>query len=593
MSHASNNDPSLSVATLPRKAVAISFGTKLIIARYPLSNNAPPSPFNSVLIDDNQLIRAVAFLQIPDGPLCVVTAGDGKYINVYNISSWRQNNPNAVQNSSDDEYDFDIGAENQPVSVDVSSEAAHGKSPSLAMEKEDLTNSRTWTPSYRYGPHTKRITSLATCPEGTIIFADKFGEVYRLRLSWSPSHTIEVEGDATKPAVFLLQHFSVMSTIFLSAPVPRVDPIASSEECSNVACRRLFTCDKDCRIRVSRYPETYSIEQFLWTAGTERSAVTCVTEIPYPEDEAVYHSSSTANGKVVGQRNKDFTEQFSYYVTGNYKGEVHFWAARNNLSKDSSEEPFSLICTYTASTESESLGAVVAVAYITAGVDKLGNPRHPRDTPRGVLIAYEKSPNIHFVPVYDNLGMYQLHPTPIHATRTAIGSCPAAMTVSSSSSVFVLRRNGQVVFLNLSEVAHRTGEEAEKSKMCSFNANVQVAVEEMACEMPYLEERIKAATCGPAASSAPMKSPKSGKSPSLPSTSSHQDITPISTQLESLDLFSQWRYESVDPRARRQQNEDGTKTQDSAESGDSDVENSSEPTKAAAAAPQKKQRTES
>ncbi|AIO01353.1 hypothetical protein LPMP_330600 [Leishmania panamensis] len=546
-----NDASSLSVATLPRKAVAIGFGTKLIIGRYPLGDDTTPSPHNSVMVDDGQIVRAVAFLQIPDGPLCVLSAGDKKFINVYNVSSRKQNNPNALQNSSDEDDD-----EGRTDTADLMGSEARRKSTTNAgpasFKKSQLAKAEYWKPSYQYGPHTKRITSLATCSEGTIVYADKFGEVYRIRLSWSPSHTIEVDGDATKPAVFLLQHFSTISTLYLTAPVPRIEPVAASEERSGVACRRLFTCDKDCHVRVSRYPETYVVDQFLWTHSAVQSPVTCVAEIACAEDAALYGSSYHYGASCVKRPNKSLSAPYSYYATGTHAGDVCFWAAKNNVPVESNSETFHLISTFhprAPGGQPENFGPVVGMTVLTSSIDSFGNPRHPRDCPRGVLIAYERSSEIFFVPIFDNVGTYAMHPAMVSATRTPLDARPVAMVSSNETTGFVLKRNGRVSFLHLCVVASPT---TELPKTCSFNANIPVEVQELPIRVPYLEERIKAIMCGPAAEEG-----------TAPAAAGDDKLS----ELEALDLCASWRYEAVDPRTRRQRNDEVDGDDDSSEGG--------------------------
>lgn len=559
--------PSLSIATLPRKAVVMGYGSKLIIGRYPLDDSTAPSPYNSVLVDDGQLVRAVAFLQIPDGPLCVVSAGDNKLINVYNISSWKQNNPLAINNSSSDDDEAAVHVSEVDIMDDDARRAASKEVQASATEKKALAKAEYWKPAFQYGPHTKRITSLATSPEGTIVFADKFGEVYRIRLSWSPSHTIEIDGDATKPANFLLQHFSILSTMFLTSPIPRIEPVAASEERSGVACRRLFTCDKDRHARVSRFPEAYIIDQFLWTRTATQSVVTCVAEVPYMEDAAVYDTTYNTNATRINKRNKAFNAPYSYYVTGTYAGEVHFWAAKNTVPVESNEESFHLISSFRprlAGGAPEDIGAVVGITVLTSSMDRFGFPRHPRDCPRGVLVAYERSCDVFFVPLYDNVGSYAVHPALVATTRTTLANRPAAMVSSNDATAFVLTRDGAVSFVRLCDVPPpATGAPA---KTCSFNANIHVEVKVTEVRMPYLEERVRAVMCEAAAE---------GES---------------QTALEALDLSAPWRYEAVDPRTRKHGND-----KDDSKESDSDAEEGEAPSsseKATAAGSKKKARVE-
>ncbi|KAG5495018.1 hypothetical protein JKF63_02070 [Porcisia hertigi] len=547
------DEPSLSVATLPRKAVVLGFGSRFIVGRYPLDDDATPSPHNSVVVDDGQIVRAVAFLQIPNGPLCVVSAGDGKLINVYNVSSWRENNPNAIQNSSDD--DNVKGGMDTAGFVD---DEVHSKSTvsvqSASAKRKQLAEADYWKPSYQYGPHTKRITSLATCSEGTILFADKFGEVYRIRLSWSPSHTIEVDGDATTPAKFLLQHFSIISTLYLTAPVPRIEPVAASEERSAVACRRLFTCDRENHVRVSRFPESYVIEQFLWTRGTVQSAVTCVSEIPYVEVAVVSGSSHPHSTVPVNEHNQAPNAPYSYYVTGTHGGDVHFWAAKNDVPIQSDTETFSLISTFhpcAAGGQPENFGPVLGVTVLRGDMDSFGYPRHSSDYPCGVLVAYEGCTDVFFVPIYSHTVTHTIRPAVASATRTSLDARPAAMVGSDDATAFVLKRNGRVSFIRLRDTASSvTGASTEAS---ISDTNVQAQVQQLPFQMPYLEERIRAVMCGPAAV---------GKGEAAGTEAN------VLSELEALDLCALWRYEAVNPQKRRHNNDEGDSDKESADDED-------------------------
>ncbi|GET91794.1 hypothetical protein, conserved [Leishmania tarentolae] len=555
--------PSLSVATLPHKAVVMGFGSKLIIGRYPLDDEATPSPHNSVLVDDGQIVRAVAFLHIPDGPLCVVSAGDKKFINVYNVSSWKQHNPNALQNSSDDD-----GSEVSMDTADILDDEARRKckanAQSATLKTQQPPKAEYWKPSYQYGPHTKRITSLATCPEGTIVFADKFGEVYRIRLSWSPSHTIEVDGDAMKPATFLLQHFSTISTLYLTAPVPRIEPVASSEERSGVACRRLFTCDKDRHARVSRFPETYIVEQFLWTRTSVQSAITCVAEIRYVEDEAACDSSCHHNAAGANKHKESINAPYSYYVTGTHAGDVHFWAAKNNVPVESNDETFHLIGTFRARTldgQPENVGPVVGVTVLTSAMDRFGHPLHPHDCPRGVLVAYEQCSDIFYVPIYYNVDANSMHPAMMSASRVSLDSRPVAMVGSNEATAFVLKRSGHLSFLHLCIVD--PPKNGTPTRTCSFS-NIPAEVQELSVRMPYLEEHIKAVMCRPA----PVEE---GAQPAAE--------TDRSSELEALDLCAPWRYEVVDPRTRRRGNDEVDGDDGSNDSGGDEDEGAGSPSR--------------
>ncbi|EPY35645.1 hypothetical protein STCU_01029 [Strigomonas culicis] len=523
-----STEPSLSVATVPRKAMVFGFGTKLIISRFPVSDDESPSPYNSTIVEDGQIVRAVSFLRIPDGPLCVVTAGDGKMINVYNVSSDKAANPHA-QDSSDEEED--------------------------EAKKHQTFVTHLSKPSFSYGPHTKRITSLATGEDGSVIFADKFGEVFRLRLSFSPQHTIEVSGDLKAPAVSLLQHLSTLSTLYLSAPVPRLEDVSMTEDVRNVEPRRLFTCDKDRHARVSRYPETYSIEQFLWAKRGHQSVVTCLTEVPSLCDgDTDAPTAATSGHKTANKRNRRHNAPYCYYVSGEASGRVCFWAARNDVLDGDPAPSFHLISSFAAGSggqgdhraalqapsgaegqpvvedNTKAYGSVVSVTYVVLNRTELC-ALHPRDYVRGILVAYEKSSELLYLPLY-NMGEYGLHVSAAHQERIPLPRPPVALASTSDSNAVALLRDGSLTFVGLVQKpdADRTDEE---KKICSVCSNISASPKVLPWRMPYLEQRIKSVMCQPAGGAA------GGQ-----------------TQLEALDLCAHWKLEPSDPRNRERDSDE-------------------------------------
>lgn len=470
MSALAANQPSVVVATLPPKCMAFGFGNKIVIGRYLSSDDATPDPINSIVIDDGQVVRGLAFLRIPDGPVCLVSVGDGKYVNVYNISSYKEDNPEAWGLASDDDRD---DAENRK------------QAGCKEVTKNDL-EAKKWVPSYRFGPHAKRITHVVATNHGTVMFGDKFGEVYRLNLGWSPEHTIEALGDSKAPAEFLLQHFSVLTKMHVTTPVPRLDPIASSELSDSIRCRRLFTCDRDRHARVSRYPETYQVEQFLWTKAPAQSVVTCIAEIPYLSDEDFTFPETAGAVK----RDRKYNAPYSYYVTGHQDGRVHFWAASNTLPMDSPLETFHCFGHYKPE---GGLGPVVSVVYLAQDTDMVGNLRHPRDTPRGVVLAFEKSKDVFFYPVFDSVGDFGMHFSKIGGTVATLPDLPVSMVPSNDCTAICVLRNGAVALVRLVEAGYLDEVEnyGDRPKLCSFNGNIYVELETVEEKMPFLVEKIQ------------------------------------------------------------------------------------------------------
>ncbi|EKF32543.1 hypothetical protein MOQ_003604 [Trypanosoma cruzi marinkellei] len=393
-------------------------------------------------VNDGQIVRGVALLRSPNGALCVAAGGDGKRINVYRA---------------------------EPMETFLVSQARPNN---VGAGELKLL--------FSFGPHTKRITHVTTCDGNTILFADKFGEVFRLFLVWGLNDSLTMaQSDAAAP-MFLLQHFSVMSALFLSAPICQRTPDMKET-------RRLFTCDKDCHVRVSCYPETFRIEQFLWTESPQ-SVVTSIAEVP------------------------DFSEKkrYSYFVTGSYKGKVHLWAADNALTNVSPTEPFTLFGTIFAPEQvdmnEEGAAAVVSVVYITSSSSHGESDRHAANGfLHGILIAYANAKDVVFVPLMESVDDHRLFFSLDGMTRTRLDSSPLAMVGLANNSALVLGRNGCVHVLQLVGV---TGEGAPVCLVESRQVAMETAIKEIEKE--------------------------------------HGGIL-----FEKMDIFSQWHYDAVDPRTRK------------------------------------------
>lgn len=577
--------PSLSTATCLDKALAIGYGKKVILGRFSaVTADAGSCVDTTVMKDDDDMVRSLAFLKIPDGPLCLVSAGDAKKINVYNIAS------------SEDLKDLSVPAT---------------------------------SPCFSFGPHSKRITHLATTSDGIIVFADRFGEVYRLRLSWSPDHHIEPEGSASSPVVFLLQHFSFLTCLFLSSPIMRRERISNTEECDQIFCRRLFTCDKDCHIRCSRFPETYAIEQFLWgklpssegsTSGTsnpssacEQSIVTAIMEIPSPgslchctmERNSAFHSPASIEGPVSPSIASSSTlmkntaaggldlfvsslstcpshqhqclDANSYYVLGRHDGCISFWKAKNNLLRSDVNDALEEFCLYTpkiprsestAGTEvvQECRGGVVGLSYAIASINKDGCPRHPDDAVQGVFAAHDQSCHVFFIPL---LCSSSRSGTPLHVVHAKVSTVElphpvVALKRCTANMAVVITRESTIHFVELmpsSEVNKSRDLDSQQWKVCVRGdykmGDLQAAMARM----------IRAETRRPAEGTAPLGQSMGtqkgeGKSTGAYNNSSENDDEEVNEDMtdsgmKTLDLWAQWKNEVVDPRKRKRKENDG------------------------------------
>ncbi|KAF8287764.1 hypothetical protein TcBrA4_0015470 [Trypanosoma cruzi] len=387
-------------------AVVLGITTKIVLA---ISSEAGEEVLR---VNDGQVVRGVAVFRAPNGAICVAAGGDGKRINVYRANTMKTSlAPDARAN------DFGAG------------------------EMKLL---------FSFGPHTKRITHIATCDGNSILFADKFGEVFRLVLVWGVNDSLTMaQGDAAAP-IFLLQHFSVMSALFLSAPIRQGTPDMKET-------RRLFTCDKDCHVRVSCYPETFRIEQFLWTESPQ-SVVTSIAEVP---------DSSEKKG-------------YSYFVTGSYEGKVHLWAADNTLTNVLPTEPFTIVGSIYApeqvDMDEEGAAAVVSVVYVTSSSHG-GFDRHAaRGFLHGVLIAYANAKDVVFVPLMESVDDHRLLFALEGITRTRLDSPLLAMVGLATNSALVLGRNGRVRVL---QIVGEAGEAAPVSLVESRQVAIETAIGEV------------------------------------------------------------------------------------------------------------------
>ncbi|KAH9578440.1 hypothetical protein LSM04_008696 [Trypanosoma melophagium] len=466
------HDHSLSIASVRGEGViAIGISTRIfVVIRDGVGEQTG-------VVDDGQVVRGVAFLQSPTGSCYIVSGGDGKRINMYSIPS-----PKGMFASKMEQSElFSAGI---PLSLFV-------------------------------GPHTKRITHVATCGDSTILFADKFGEVYRLSLTWTPDQTSNSGVTTTvvkckSPPIFLLQHFSVISTFFLSSPISGKKLIYHSTENENekttttlhIVGRRFFTCDKDRHARVSCYPETFRIEQFLWSEAPQ-SVVTSITEIPDP----------TGLGKN------------SYFVIGCYNGMVHLWGADNTLLDASAVETFTLLATLspqqlgvipTAAGDGAISRAVVSVVHVAMSSTDSGIHADGESNTQGVFIAYDGISSVIFVPLTYNPSNQKLSFSVETTIQTPFESFHLAIIGLDSNSAFLLGRDGRPRVLQLTR--RETKSTIQLVDRC----------------YEKLEQEIL----------------------------NHTQDGAAGTRLRDINLFALWNYDTVDPRRRKRNARDVSDDED-------------------------------
>lgn len=577
---AESPSPSLSTATYLDKALAIGYGRKVILGRFSaVAADVGTCVDTTILNDEDGMVRTVAFLPIPDGPLCLVCAGDGKKINVYNLSS---------------------SEEDQERRVSVT------------------------TPCYSFGPHTKRITHLATNSEGTIVFADKFGEVYRLRLCWSPEHHVEPDGDTASPASFLLQHLSMFTCLFLSSPILRTEEISSTEDRNNTFCRRLFTCDKDARVRCSRFPETYVIEQYLWrklppTENTtaqpdddgplHQSPVTVMTEIPGAG--SLCHCANGANVGTVEHRcglalsappstptstsvaetaaggldysltslshcpshRQQCLDSRSFYVLGHHDGRISFWNAKNDLGSSCPENALEQVSIYTPAplsspsltaeeSKQESTGGVVGLCYAVSAVDAAGYARHPEDCVRGVFAAHDHSCEVLFFPLFSSTLTEGSRPHVVlsKVSKVTLPHPVVALKRCSSSVAVAITRAGTIHFVELmpsNEVEMNKDMDAQKWRI---HIRDDCKMEDMQSALRHMigdETPVRTSQDGLSKARSPSGSSGTGRKTQKSETgrSALHDLPTEEEEelsgLVSLDLWAEWQKEVITPYKRK------------------------------------------
>lgn len=305
-------DPTVTMQACPVSgALGVSFGTTLLVARFEPNATVPTtvSTVNcsiaaNVDATNEESIRTFKFLNVPHNaassaptslPAFAVVAGDEKMVKLVDLTT--------------------AGTASAVVSA-------------VGPFAKKITNLEVYIPS---SP-----AEFATYPPNfvaTVVLADKFGDVHYLHilrsrsglelvrpLPGSPGFVTTTKAvvektdekdagssdeDDDDKAQFLLQHMSVLSQLLITT-TPSHN-------------RRLITADKDCHTRVSAYPHSYVIDQFLWPshpAGEEQAPVSALLELSLG-------SISGATGLVMGDS----------------LGRVTFWTCNNATPTEQGESP--------------------------------------------------------------------------------------------------------------------------------------------------------------------------------------------------------------------------------------------------------------
>lgn len=100
----------------------------------------------------------------------------------------------------------------------------------------------------------KRPTAIAFAPCGTLVVGDAFGDVFRL----PQSGTVDTRDDDSGDDARALGHFSTVTTVCVTDGM-------------------IATADRDARIRISRWPNTFVIETFCMGHADAITALSVVT----------------------------------------------------------------------------------------------------------------------------------------------------------------------------------------------------------------------------------------------------------------------------------------------------------------------------
>lgn len=390
MSH--QEPPSLHVSSLPEHHVVVfAYDTRIVLfhmnSSKPTADNNTPQ-LTTLSWSDVQRIRAIqVHIHPSSGKLLVVTGGDEKLLRVFSVTTVKDGTWSVAT-------------------------ASH----------EVLT----------CGRYQKKISSL-TCAGDDVVLSDKFGEVFRVTLvaapegrltaaavsddveddvagvddedeepaplgdeHAAPASAIQIHYSRSASSKFLLQHFGLITHCGF-VPKSTNDSHASSSGF-------LITTDREAHIRVSRFPQAFVIEQFLWTPSSPQAPVTALLpRIPVACENVIF-------------------------ATGHRDGRVTVWGGRN--SADTEGKRFHVVHQLHTCTE----GGVIDVACLSvAGRDA-----------QGLLVAVDGSKSIHFFPM--RVGGYGVAFGDASQNRSLeLSAAPLALVTASASSAFALLRDLTVV----------------------------------------------------------------------------------------------------------------------------------------------------
>jgi hypothetical protein len=405
------------------RLIVAAFDAKLVLTRLAPQNGAVEllSTWTTT-----QRVRSVALFQHQSSKkILLAAAGDGKVVNCYDITSFT-----------------------------LDAVAASGSAPATPPQLV-----------FSYGLHQKKISHVCGADDD-IVLGDKFGEVYRIQLAYdehtstfsataAEANLLDDGGDdedddeneagknnsvksaptAVSPAAvtpagglvmfgkqsvsFMLQHFSLLTQLYITDCVPR----------------RLLSCDREGHARVSKYPHTFLIDQFLWNDAPQ-APVTCIAEL----------ADTQCEGNVI--------------VTGDAKGRVTFWcdavkvvstttsleetSSKTNAASDAGTfKRLAVIDLHAFHMESMLHQSATSSDLSTAaatGVVGLALLHNKAADSFGVLIALDKVDDLFFCPIRD--GGFSIEVCSSSITRVPVSRPVVGLVAAGPASALVVQRRG-------------------------------------------------------------------------------------------------------------------------------------------------------
>ena len=286
-------------------------------------------------------------------------------------------------------------------------------------------------------PATKKVQILHPLTPDSILMADKFGDVYLHRIQGrntdSPSW---VDGEPQ----FVLQHLSIFTAL---AIVPAAGTSAA----------RVISCDRDDHVRVSRYPDTFYIDNYLWG--------------PAPQTPVVSIAVATQS------------DCSSYVLLGTATGRVAIWRLKpTNIQPAVETETQPNLEELVVVHDATEKGCVVGAVHLVSSEDSRAD---------GFVVAYEQSDNLCFFsipalaaksPAKATIDVVSGDTIAVSSTRLQFGGLPLALEAfqsrhASSNRAVILQRDGTMSWVTL-VVGARNSAEIHVSAISNNNMAIQL-----------------------------------------------------------------------------------------------------------------------